>query len=87
MRPTDEELTCAIDVLRWFRDAIDDGLYDGWGLNNMFVRTVKVWLENERDGCYLDIEKAPFHLAVASGLNTNESEVIISNESKRVKFE
>jgi len=51
-RPTIEELNTAIEVLRWFRDILDNGERDGWGIDTQMVRCTKTWLENERDDCY-----------------------------------
>lgn len=44
-RPTFEQMTIAIDVLRWFRDTE----HYGKGFVRDDISKVKVWLENERD--------------------------------------
>lgn len=51
-RPTYEEFSTAIEVLRWYRDILDNGERDGWGIDVQMVRCTKTWLENERDDYY-----------------------------------
>lgn len=51
-RPTYEEFSTAIEVLRWYRDILDNGERDGWGIDAQMVRCTKTWLENERDDYY-----------------------------------
>ncbi len=50
--PTFKEVREAIKVLRWFRDEIDSGSFDGWGLDRNIVATVKGQLEMLSDGTY-----------------------------------
>lgn len=45
-RPTYDEITTAIEVLRWFRDLEDLSVR---GVNKNEVINVKVWLEGERE--------------------------------------
>jgi len=52
--PTFTEVREAIEVLRWFRDEIDSGSFDGWGLDRNLVATVKAQLENLSHGTYGD---------------------------------
>jgi len=52
--PTFTEVRDAIEVLRWFRDEIDSGSFDGWGLDRNIVATVKGQLEMISDGTFGD---------------------------------
>jgi hypothetical protein len=52
--PTFKEVREAIEVLRWLRDEIDSGSFDGWGLNRDYVATVKGQLEMLSDGTFGD---------------------------------
>ena len=53
-KPTYDEFANAIEVLRWYRDMLDQGARDGWGIDVRMVRCVKTWLENERDDAYFE---------------------------------